>query len=453
MKRIKTAMIISLLCLLWPGVVLGIWEEIALVPPYLTHPGSALCAGMGTEEDGVCRPCVWFMQNGEYWNDHFCRYDVATGERRDYPWPPFFPLPKKDSGSALAYVRDINSSPENGWVFAFRGGGSHEFWVFYPGANTWQRAPDVPEPVTKGGGLCYGRVEIGGVPYEVLYAFTGGYHQDAAGNYWGHFWRYSFQNLPAKNDGPLQGTWKRLADIPGCRMNKVLPCLVWLPMSDHLRYPMGLVVMMMNTIDASFGYFRHYHPEIDQWTEPGHHLRDKLTDGACITSNSRDATMFLMGDDYPRRFCFYNPVTGRIGYYYWTPEPVQPGAALTAFHWEDTAYVVFGDDGQFLWRWRYPTFGEENEGGQGTGKSIASDLKVEASSCGTAHHFFVTGVDGVVKLAIMDVTGRLVYTLFSKAENRSAEFTWNHPELSSGVYLWRVVSNSGGASGKILNWK
>lgn len=179
MKGYIAALAVLAVCSVVCNVALGLWGRIVPIYPYETYPGSALCAGMATEMDGRTRACIWFLENGAM--DIFWRIDIVTKETllsTNFPLSPI--VPDDDyPGTSLAYVPDRYAVPPNGWVFGFKGQGTREFWVFDPGSNSWFRAPDVPEPVTEGGGLCYGGVEeIDGVPHEVLYAFTGQYHQD-----------------------------------------------------------------------------------------------------------------------------------------------------------------------------------------------------------------------------------------------------------------------------------
>lgn len=207
----RTLALVTLVVLLAAAPALAQWVEKEPFNGYGAQDGSALCAGVATEADGVTRSCVWMLHGNSGSFERF--YDNATtGHWDGKGWFPSGPNRLLTyPGGALAYVPDPSASPPNGWVFAFPGTmvdswPSQEFYVYYPGDGpngTWYPAPPVPEEdgVVEGAALCYGGVTmIGGLPYAVIYAFTG-QEDGGAGDWYGHFFRYVFLLLPYKRGG------------------------------------------------------------------------------------------------------------------------------------------------------------------------------------------------------------------------------------------------------------
>ncbi|MEO0071631.1 MAG: hypothetical protein ABIK39_06065 [candidate division WOR-3 bacterium] len=445
MKNKKATVYLIVLCLLLVAPLQAGWEELADPPKQVgAELGSALCAGAGNG-----RNYVWFLQNGAQ-ADFFCRYDINQNRWEEDPQsPPFSP----GLGAALAYVPNLDASPASGWVFALRGDNTKEFWFF---DGDWHRAPDIPDSVVEGGALCYGGVqELWGREYYVLYAFSG-QDYEVGGEPCGRFWRYHFPRTPHEPEAPLDGSWTDMPDIPGMT-HRYFPALVWLPMNDRQHYPMGLVVAMKNYQEK--GHFHLYYPDRNTWYDgcdiphpfrPGKYA--KLSDGACMTSHYRDSTIFLLGE-IDRYFGFYDVVNNAV--YYpddTTSEPVRGGAAITALHWEGIAYAEFGTQtlvpsGPNFYRWVPPP---EQEGKQGLGISLLSEVKVGVRSTQTFHIFSVKCAPGPVKLSIMDVTGRKIASLSAQCYNGDVDITYNHPIIKSGVYFWKASTASGDANGKLV---
>jgi hypothetical protein len=446
MKNLTATLVVCLSTFV--GVTYSAWQDLTCPPGYIPQNGSALCAGIAIDK------YVWFLQNGLGLNDLFLCYDIAHNTWISSELIPFIPM---GEGGAVAYVQMLTISPPNGWVFAFRGNNTQEFWVYGPGSNTWQRGPDVPEPVIDGGCLCYGGLQfIDGVDQHVLYAFTG-QHDDNAGYWQGHFFRYTFPD-PGVLKGPnpaLLGEWRQLAKILG-KVSTRHPALTWVPMDDPSGlYPMGVVVAMKNDLDhPPHGVIYHYYPDQDTWreiryipdpTNPQEYAR--LDDGACMTSHFRDRTMFLFGESYPRHYAFYDVATHSITILASTPHEVTKGAAITALHWEGEAYVEFGGGGlPYFSRWVPPP----EEGEQGTITNPSSQLKVAVYPSQVSHIFSVRCEAGPVRLSVMDVTGRRVCSSAKECRGEMVDITWIHPTIANGVYFWSISTKSGGTNGKLV---
>ncbi|MEO0071689.1 MAG: T9SS type A sorting domain-containing protein [candidate division WOR-3 bacterium] len=454
MKNKKIIVCLIALSLVAVTYVQGGWEELAKPLWEGAHPGSALCGGTSIRQ-GMPTDWVWFLQNHNpvpSW--HFSKYDIVndTWLMLSLPYDTFQPGP----GAAIACV--------NGWIFAFKGGETNEFWVYFDGENTWYRAPDAPQPVIDGGALCYGGVQLlWSVPHYVLYAFTGQSYE-VGGDYYGYFWRYAFRPPdPANEGGPLTGRWDSLPNIPGMT-HQYFSCLTWLPMDDPDTFPMGLVVAMKNYQEKA--HFHLYDPHRNQWypgrdipkpTNPREYA--KLSQGASITSHYRDSVMFFLGEDsFPRHYGFYDVVNNTVSFGSPTPQPVRGGAAIAAIwrggneqSWEGIAYAEFGTqalpDSLRFYRWGSQT---EQEGGQGVGINPTSSVKVVLHPNRTSHIFSVKCAPGPVQLSIMDVTGRKLASLSTQSQNGNVDITYNHPIIKSGVYFWKLSSSSGDANGKMV---
>jgi outer membrane protein assembly factor BamB len=98
-------------------------------------------------------------------------------------WTPLAPAPAPVGGGG-ALVFDLNGN-----IYAFRGGGTTDFWKYSISSNTWIPLAPAPAPVGNGGALVYdGNGHI--------YAFRGGGTTD--------FWKYSISS----------NTWTYLAPAP-----------------------------------------------------------------------------------------------------------------------------------------------------------------------------------------------------------------------------------------------
>lgn len=179
MKRKALSLIVGMLALTATAPAGWTWLCEWGPADYAADEGSALCAGVATEDDGITRNCLWFLESGMHLSqDHFWRYDVdvPNGDKRHLTtWSGDF----CDWGGALAFVPDPYSVHPNGWVFALRGNESSDFLIYSPSYNVWNYTSEVPEEVEAGGALCYGGEKtINGIRCAVLYAFTGKEHQD-----------------------------------------------------------------------------------------------------------------------------------------------------------------------------------------------------------------------------------------------------------------------------------
>ncbi|NPV13856.1 T9SS type A sorting domain-containing protein [candidate division WOR-3 bacterium] len=454
MRNFKAAFVI-IICLLCFANVQGYWEPLPPPPQYNAYAGSALCAGIATEEDGRTRRSVWFLQDGYYGNDIFSRYDIDDFLWRSYGIVPFVPL---GPDGAIAFVPDPYAFPENGWVLCLRGNETREFWVFYPEDGAWVQGPPVPETVEEGAALCFGGFqEIYGRSYAVLYAFTGKEHEISPGYYRGHFFRYIFEIVPyinkglGRNSAPIRGSWERLADIVGHVEEEA--ALAWVPMSPDspIAYPMGLVIGLKNNEDGQ-GWIYHYDPVRNTWWDvrPIVGYR-RLYDGACMTAHYRDSTMFLEGGG-TEYYNFYDVIRGTIYSATSTPQKVREGTALAGLlPKNDTIYAEFGRQ----LAPPAPGFSRHNsppyqEGSQGTSTNLNAGINVVLQPHRTFHIFTVKCASGAVRLLIMDITGRTVAYLSAECRNEVVDIIWNHPIIPSGVYFWKVSSTSGVTNGKLV---
>lgn len=262
--------------------------------------------------------------------------------------------------------------------------------------------------------------------------------------------------MPTKGDFvPVNGTWKRLPDLPAGRMDRILPRLTWVPMTGQSQfYPRGMVVVMRNNLDLHRrGYFVRFLPDRNCWQDPGHYLpneRDRLTPGASITAFGPDSVMFLLGEEYPTLYGFYNPRSGRVLYLYHTPEIVQAGAALTSMTGKLEVYGVFKEGGPDRWVHKY-YLPAEQEGEQGKLGGLSAQLRAVSELSGNGLKLSVSGVAGKVELVIIDVAGRVIDRFSQQSGDGTAEFVLPLTGLARGVYLWRIENGGYSVAGKFIN--
>lgn len=424
---------------------------------------------MATEEDRITLRSVWLLEDGLTLNDVLWRRDLtywAPDSSWDWwrPYQPPFELDDNNAGTGIAYVPNPAAWPENGWVFVLQGDDTRNFWVFYPETGTWEAAPSVPEEVEDGGKICYGGIHFigpGAHPFALLYVFTGNWHENGP-YYLSHFYRYIFvvgdPSPPRKGDSlsvsPAEGRWERLADMPGRAREEA--GFTWVPMSPegHTPYPMGLVVVLKNTEDNSFGYFLCYDPLTDCWlTNIGSPEIPTLKDGTCMTAHFRDSTVLVEGTtsaNPPWYYGYYDIINNTVYRTHSTPQPPHAGSAIAAMipNTDGIAYAEFGKDNfGYLYALLPPPY---QEGSQGIGANLASGVKVKVNQNRGSHLFSVKCTPGVVKLSIMDVAGRRLTSITADCQKGKIDIAWDHPTIQSGVYLWTISTSSGGTNGKLV---
>jgi hypothetical protein len=438
MRNKNAALALIALCLLVVSPALGYWDRKANPGQYGADLGSALCAGVATEEDNTTRNCVWFLENGQQGgSDWFQRYDVGTDA-----WAFKQNLPNQiDAGGALAFVTDPSACPQNGWVFALRGGNTADFWVFYPNENHWYVLAGnqlVPENVIAGGALCYGGIrDIGGTPHAVLYAFTGQEHYDN-GFWYGHFFRYVFELIPY--DGPQQGWWERLADIAG-RVGEG-GALAWVPLPDAQQTPLGLVIGLEGGGDDVIW---RYDPVEDEWWG-GVNIDPPAQTGACMTPRADGNRVMLLHGGSTANYTFYDASNNTRITQSPTPQTVKGGAGIAQLN--DLCYAEFGTHNQGgvqFHVWMGPP-----EGGQGDVIGAAEMPDVSVRQGRRSHTFAVRAEPGPVSLTIADAAGRVVGTARTECADGTAVLTWDHSASPDGVHLYVVSSTSGTVTGKTL---
>lgn len=451
MRNFKAASAMVALCIIVTNVE-AVWQERdTLRNQYGFYYGTSLCAGVGTEEDGITRQSVWVMIDGYRLNDNLWRYDVEEDTWRHIGTLPFYLKDQPDKGGgALAYVPDPFACPPNGWVFALHGDETNEFWVFLPSKGTWLRGPDMPEAVVDGGALCYGGIHtISGIKKAILYALTG---QETGSE--GHFYRYIFDVVPYKGNGSddasLGGHWEPLRNVPGTVGDEA--SITWVPMSAPTSpYPMGLVVVLKNTED-NVGYFWHYDPATNNWLYVGSPELPKLKCGTRVTAHYKDSVMFLENSrQTDRGYGFYKVLDPRsLVRQTSTPYKITKGSGITAFipNSDGVAYALFPAQafGGFC-RWLPPPY---SEGGQGVKAPLSPSVSVTIQPGRNYHRFFVKSRSKMVTLLVADITGRRQALISGICQNGETELVWHHPQARTGLYFYQVSTGTEVADGKLL---
>jgi len=425
-----------------PCPVLGNW-----VPRrdliYNQHEGSALTAGMATEPTGISpRACIWMLHGGEAGS--FERYDIE-----DNLWEPRPDIPGSvGPGGALVYVPDPSAWPENGWVFAFRGGSSAGFFVYLPQANAWYpiTGDDLPEGVTAGGALCYGGTcDINGVCHAVVYALTGQEHRDPdTDQFWGHFWRYVFKLVPY--DGPTTGRWEKLTDIPGAV--EAGGALAWCPEANPAPPPPnGYVLALRGGGDNAIWRFDPSTPGLPWVNEAT--FDPPAQAGAAMASMPDGGTVVFVHGGAGYAFSAHlagGSIVEQLGP---TPEPQNDGAALAQYGW--SPYGEFGPQAGPPPQWRhfrrYDIAG--SSGGQGRGSATGHLMQVRVASDRDRHVFEVRNAASTVKLTVVNAAGTVIGRTRTSTASGGASLTWEHGSSAVGVYLYSISGPAGTATGKL----
>ncbi|MEO0110118.1 MAG: hypothetical protein ABIL00_05030, partial [candidate division WOR-3 bacterium] len=196
----------------------GVWYYFEPTPHRQTA-GTAMCYGR-YEGAGYGRLYAIFrdrvlQRNRFYYAD--CKfYGNPT-------WVELAPLPEPavDTGANLAYCY-IPASDEH-LIFAIKGKGSREFWVYDIPQDTWRRLEDLLVPATLTSALETGNyTSWEGLPSVGIY-FLEGNSEYGGGQRWG-FYRYHYSYTP-RGQGQI-GNWERLTNTS---VRQYYPELAYVP--------------------------------------------------------------------------------------------------------------------------------------------------------------------------------------------------------------------------------
>lgn len=334
------------------------------------------------------------------------------------------------AGAALASV----TAPDRDWrsrtsrVYAFKGGGTSEFWCYDVAANQWTELPPIPglKKVKGGAALVW-------VPSRTaLYALKGN------GTY--EFWCYDLAH----------DTWYQKPDIPAApppqRPKKVkegaaLALAVW----DHDTL---LYALKGNSTRELWTYS----PARDTWLyrdsvpyAPG--KKNKIKDGAGLVSNQRDR-LYLTKGGKTSEFWEYSLAAP------WSPwtrnadiggtEGIKSGGALV--HTDGIVYALKGNNTREFWRYLPPPRLALEESGQPLSVNRAQ-LTVTPNPF--VHHTVIRLAGNrhpsPARLEIRSVTGRSIRCLNLAPQQTTV--IWNGCDdqglpVPAGIYIIRLTGES-----------
>jgi hypothetical protein len=391
-------------------------------------------------------------------------------------------------GGALVYGRDESAADDTGYVYAFKGNGTYEFYRYNTAASAWRTAESIPalnrnekkKPVKKGSSLAFG---------------TDGKVYATKGNNTLDFWQYD----------PETRVWTQKADVPpglkNCKEG-VSSAAVREDTTDYIYLLKG---------SGTWDFYR-YNIAADVWDEtlpaaPGGASTKPYKNGSSITYDGGD-TIYCLKGSY-NEFAAYS-ISGRVwatrdtlpmiappgtkkvkvkdgsqiactgrtvfalkgnktdefwafdcdGQAWRTLEPmpsglkmVKAGGALTLARDQGMLYALRGNNTLEFWSYgRVPTFGALT-GALVTDKEVQgrSPFVINHSSLSVSPNPFTAAlspsvsfslpVAGDVCLRVFDITGKLVGTPargYHSAGSYRYPLPAAHYSLASGVYLLRL---------------
>ncbi|MEO0099198.1 MAG: T9SS type A sorting domain-containing protein [candidate division WOR-3 bacterium] len=417
----------------------GVWYYFEPTPHRQTA-GTAMCYGR-YEGAGYGRLYAIFrdrvlQRNRFYYAD--CKfYGNPT-------WVELAPLPEPavDTGANLAYCY-IPASDEH-LIFAIKGKGSREFWVYDIPQDTWRRLEDLLVPATLTSALETGNyTSWEGLPSVGIY-FLEGNSEYGGGQRWG-FYRYHYSYTP-RGQGQI-GNWERLTNTS---VRQYYPELAYVPPREE----------MYAVVDAPYpDSLWKYKISTGEWIIRRRTLGPGQWDALatlgvvgteCLFPHTGDTLYYLRGyntnnfDDY------------RISENTWHIGPKDP--VLKVGIGSDLAYGliwVSGYAGKGMWAFfgnNTDTFGFFNpyitlpeEGGQGNSSGLIKDLKVVQNPSANKIKF---QLPSPFRIEIYDNTGRFIFNASGKDE-----LVWNYEDINPGVYFYLLKTKVAFHCGKIIIYR
>ncbi|MEO0068625.1 MAG: T9SS type A sorting domain-containing protein [candidate division WOR-3 bacterium] len=342
-----------------------------------------------------------------------------------------------------------------GVIYALRGGNTPEFWLYDIISNTWQRLPDIPEPVNSGGALTFARRG----DYFFVYALIGGGST--------HFYHYGPYGPGAAGGPRPKGTtynWYRLDSM-------------------HYRDPYGHRVDLHACPGASLTWIHNSNLTLDSiFCAPCDSMQQSDERKQIIAYSPADndwhnskylpvtpgpgTAMTAMNSDSSQLFCLAKgPNDNKAGarmvapvpenwdtrHYSPTPEIIQMGAA-TAYGEDYFYYAFFGGGSRNFWKIYYRG-GCSEPGGE---QSVQVTLKGNSAFFANPNPFsnktiirFSVLHSSHYQAKIYNAAGELVHTLLDQQLNPGTHsLTWNRcsdakTQVPAGVYLLRLEAANG----------
>jgi len=341
------------------------------------------------------------------------------------PWQPGTEakLPQKSS-AGCADGNDV--------VWATKGNSTLGFWKYEAAANAWTQKKDVPLGTTnkklKGGS-------------GITFAYKGGVGSPfLLKGYKNEFYRY---------------------DVPGDSWQTLTPAPVgakekwdkgsWLAYDDANN--------KVYAFKAKYMEFYSYNPNNDSWSAalapmPAGSSGKKAKDGSCGTFY--DDCVYALKGGNTQEFWKYTIATNA-----WTvletipkgleKKKVKAGGSITTAG--DALYALKANKSNQLWQYGFPAFVFEPPRHDGVLAAGSPNVEVRMSigpnplSGGPATVRLEGPVRGPVRLEVIDVTGR---TLYSSSELRPSSFRLDLRYLANGVYLVKFSSEGFANSQKLV---
>ncbi|MCX7732659.1 MAG: T9SS type A sorting domain-containing protein [candidate division WOR-3 bacterium] len=342
-----------------------------------------------------------------------------------------------------------------GVLYALRGGGTPEFWLYDVVSNTWQQLPDLPEPVNSGGSLTFARRGN----YFFVYALMG--------NKSPHFYCYGPYGPRFDGGGTPKGTtynWYRLKDLPVFEYgNKLYQLSAWpgasLAALCDAEHGVDSIFCIPVSDDSFPDYVKRtvlaYRPLPENTWFTSRRLEHTPGHGTAMASIAfRPSLLYqlacLIGDSL-HRFAAHR----YIGNHLWedfepTPEYIKPGASIA--YGNDYYYYAFWGGGKRTFaRAIYYDTDLQNSGPLSCEQTLENRLITafpNPFSHNTAIHFLVP-YPAYYQACIYNSTGEIVHTLFSRhLEPGPYVCLWNRiskfgTEVPAGIYLLRIKSSDG----------
>ncbi|MEO0084502.1 MAG: choice-of-anchor J domain-containing protein [candidate division WOR-3 bacterium] len=312
-------------------------------------------------------------------------------------------------------------------IYAFKGGGTNEFWAYYPGYDTWIRKQDIPKYYLSSTKPT--KVKAGGalVGYDnSIYAFKGGNTRE--------FWMYA----------PVNDSW-----IPRCSLLTV----------DGKKIKGGGALTALDTLIYAFvggnsNHFYAYAPSLDHWTRlrepsfdnPLRPAKAKVKDGGALTALNGRIYAFRGGNK--NLFGYYQPE--QDSWYRLEDIPgikkVKHGGSLVAYN--GLIYALKGGNTREFWEYTPASatiakvgnlFQSDNTSVQTennlTGKNLEFAINPNPANNYVTISFNLKYADKVI-IKIYNASGRLITTVVNEhldAGNYAMRFATNR--LAKGIYF------------------
>ncbi|MCX8015248.1 MAG: T9SS type A sorting domain-containing protein, partial [candidate division WOR-3 bacterium] len=326
--------------------------------------------------------------------------------------------------------------------YAFKGGGTNEFWAYYPGYDTWIQKADIPKLYFNSTKPT--KVKAGGavVSYgNSIYAFKGGNTRE--------FWMYI----------PVEDTW-----IPRCSLLTI----------DGKKIKGGAALTVLDTLIYAFvggntNHFYAYAPSLDKWTRlkepsfdnPLRPNKANVKDGGALTA--LDGKIYAFRGGNKKLFGYYQPE--QDSWYRLEDIPgvkkVKHGGSLVAYN--GLIYALKGGNTREFWQYTPSSITvaqianlvkPNNQSVQANKSSIDNTFNL-AINPNPANDYvtisFKLPFTNKVVLKLYNASGRLIQTLINenlKAGNYTTRFSTE--KLVKGVYFVKCETSGKSANGKLI---